>query len=228
MVPPGARPATRRASRPARRLAVLLAAAVVLGACSGGDGDDAADDSTTTAAAVEGFEVALEIGRVTVAGVRDGAELASSTQRAVLTAAERYVQSAMVSPAVRGEIGPRFPRLFAPATRELVTAGGRDHVVLTDDGIPRATATPELTTTPVELDALVATDGRPALVVATFRARTNTETEDGPVEVGRSLELTFEPIDGDWLVTAYKVFTKREGTGPTTTTASATSEPEAS
>jgi len=200
-------------------VASAVVAVAALGACSG-DGDSEAEDPTTTTAAVEGVDVALEPGAVTVFGVADGAVLAESAARAALVGAERYVQSAMVSPLARGDVAERFTGLFAPALLPLVQSGGRDHAVLTDAGIPEATATPSVTTSPVAIDALVATDGTPLMVVTAFRARTNAETDEGPVSVGRTVELTFERTDGDWLVTAYKISTTRRGIddSPTSTT----------
>ncbi|HEX5616275.1 MAG TPA: hypothetical protein VFZ83_14070 [Acidimicrobiia bacterium] len=220
---PLTRPDARR-----RRIAVLTAVAVVtlgLGACSGDDSDDP-ESSAPTTGRVEGVDVALERGPVTVFGVADGAVLPDAAARAAMAGAERYVQSAIVSPFARGEVGDRFAPLFAPALQPLVEAGGRDHGALTDDGIPAATETPTLTTSPVALDALVAADGTPLIVIAAFRARIAAETDGGPVAVGRVVELTFERTGGEWLVTAYDVSATRRGidAAPTSTTATAGTE----
>lgn len=216
----------RRLVRAVAFLACAIVAAAGLGACRD-DGDPDSDDPTTTSAAVEGIDVALEPGAVTVFGVADGAVLPGEAQRAALAGAERYVQNAMVAPLARGEVGERLTELFAPALQPLIAAGGRDHTVITDDGIAEATATPSVTTSPVAIDALVAADGAPLVLVTAFRARTNAETEGGPVSVGRTVELTFELASGEWLVTAYKISTTRRGIDSPTSTTSADSEGDA-
>lgn len=214
-----------RSPRSRRRLlAGVVAVALLAGACSGDDDSEPAAPTSTTVA-VGRVDVALQRGEVTVFGVADGAVLPDDAERAALVASERYVQSAMVSPLARGEVGERFVGLFAPALQPLIRPGGRDHAVLTDDGIPGATATPEVTTTPVAIDALIAADGTPLMLVTAFRARTEADAEPGPVAVGRVVQLTFEQVEGEWLVTAYKVTTTRRGPGePTTTTATAEAE----
>jgi hypothetical protein len=212
--------AGRRAGHTARIVLSLVAASLFAGACSDGDDDNS---SPTSRAPVAAPELNLELAAPHVFGVADGAVLPKGVGTAVLAAANRFVADGMLGPLVGNEPSQRFSRLFALDVQPLVGPDGRDRPALTDDGVPVATASPTVATSPVELDVLVAADGAPVVAVAAFRARTNAGTDQGPIQIGRTIELTFEPGGDGWFITAYRVNATRKGLEPEPTTTTAAS-----
>jgi hypothetical protein len=205
-----------------RCAAAFAAGALLAAACSGGGGDDGA--SPTSGAEIAAPVVAVELAPPDAFGVGNRAVIPPGVGMEVVAAANRFVQDGMVDPLVGAEPSEEFAALFSPDVQPLVVPGGRDRGALADDGAPVATESPSVTTSPVELDVLLAADSSAVLAVAAFRARTNATTEQGPVQIGRTVELTFEPVDGAWRITAYRVNATRKGIGPEPTTTTATSE----
>ena len=204
----------------------VVVAALALSACSGDDDDDNATESTrkeatTTSTTMADAEVALTRGAAVVASAGGDIALDEATQAAVVTAAQQYVDSAIISPLNGGTVAAEYDALFDTAVQ--ANAIGADRAVLTDEGIPVPTETPAITATPVAIDALAGGDGTLALLATSFSVTVDAETASGPVAVRRTIELTYAKTNEIWLVTAYRVSVERDlaETEPTTTTAAA-------
>jgi hypothetical protein len=198
-------------------VAALLACAVVAG-CSGGDGDSSEPEERP----IPRGEVSLEVGTTTVHGVGPATELDAATVDAVHEAVDRYLEVAMVRPILTGEPARGLAALFGPTVASRLGADDGDRDVLADEGSPRATTDLETSASAITVDALTAPDDAPLLVAARFRVEVSARTDDGPMTIARRAELTFEPApDGSWLISAYRVTTRREmpGAAATTTTA---------
>jgi hypothetical protein len=200
------------------RSAVFVApvvAAVVLTACSSGGGKKAAPTtvpkSTTTTT-----QAKLRVGTVHVESAGPDAKVDSATQRAVMTAAQQYVNSAVLGPLRTGALSPVYGTLFdahvkAPATTT-------DEAALTDAQVGKATKGYRATFTPVRIDAVADQGGHVFYVAATVRTIVDSTTATGPVRISRTAELTFAPAGKTWKVTAYRVVVTRQARAGTTTT----------
>jgi hypothetical protein len=212
--------------RPLHLIAVAaLVAATTLAAtaCSSG-GDDKASDSeshkTTTSAAVKAA-VRLTSGGAVVASAGPHESLNHKVEAATLAASQRYVETAIAAPLIQGSIGASYPTLFDPAVKQY--ALGPDRRALTDQDIPRATADPTFTATPVRFDALADQSGALQLVATTFKVAAKVTTANGPMSIQRKVELTFAPVKGTWLITGYRTTAVRNLPQGTTTTTAAKS-----
>lgn len=203
--------------RAARLLAGALVAAV-LGACSGGDGETQRPARTTTTTVVAA-EVSLELGEAAVQSAGGDIALDEATQRAAVDVAQRYVDTAVLAPLVGGKVGKDYEALFDAGAAPGAT--GFDRGALTDEGVTKVSASPDVTATPVRIDALAGGDGALQLLAASFDLDVRGETATGPLAIARTTELTLAPAaDGAWAVTAYRVVVTRDlPTGATTTTA---------
>ena len=207
------------------RWSVLVLVALALVACSGGDDDNSTEksekSSTSTTAAAADLE--LTRGEVAVASAGGDVSLDEATQQAVVAAAQSYIDAAVLSPLTDGKVGDGYDALFD--TSVSTNATGPDRAALTDDGIDKATKSPEVTATPVRIDALADKDGKVLLVGATFDVDVKAETAAGPLAVRRINQLTYAPVDGAWKMTAYHVDVTRDTAGDTTSsTADTTTE----
>ena len=211
--------------RPTRWSVLVLAAALTLAACSGGDDDNSTEKSekSTTSSTAVAADLALTRGEVAVASAGGDVALDEATQQAVVDAAQAYVDAATIAPLTTGKVGDGYDALFD--TSVSTNATGPDRPALTEDGVPEATKSPEVTATPVRIDALADKDGKVLLVGATFDVDVRAEGAGGPMSVHRTNELTYAPIDGTWKITAYRVDVQRDTPeGATSTTADTTTE----
>jgi hypothetical protein len=167
--------------------------------------------------------VGLTRGEVAVASAGGDVALDEATQQAVVDAAQAYVDAATIAPLMTGTVGDGYDALFDAAVS--TNATGPDRAALTDDGIAVATKSPEVTATPVRIDALADKDGKILLLGATFDVDVRAESAGGPMSVHRTNELTYAPVDGTWKITAYHVDVQRDTPeGATSTTADTTTE----
>jgi len=206
--------------RSPRTILAVCGLALTLGACGGG-GDEKAGEPTATTAEVSAA-AQLERGEVAVHSAGADVALDTAAQAAVMDVAQRYVDAAVLSPIVDGELGSDFPALFEDALRERATTA--DAGALTDQGVPEATGSPKVEATPVRIDALADPAGTIVLLGATFEIDVKAPSAGGEYRVHRANDFTLAPgADGTWLVTGYRVVATRElpDAPATTTTAEA-------
>ena len=200
-------------------VAFVVPVALALGACSSGSASES-DDAPTTSTTVPAATVLLQQGETVVASAGPEVALDDATRQAVLDATQRYVDDAVLAPLAQGAVGPNYAALFdAPVS---ANATGPDRAALTDEGITTVTAAPTVTATPVRFDALANRDGATELVATSFTLDVRGETAAGPITLQRTTELTFAPVNGTWLVTAYRVGVTRQTPDGTTSTTAAT------
>ena len=202
-----------------RILPFLAFLALVTVSCGGGDddGDAKTESSTTASTTVAPLEFELERGDVAVASTGGDVALDEKVQEAVVDASQKYIELAVLGPIVDGEVGKGYGKLFDASVKDAAT--GADRAGLTDAGIPQATGTPTITSTPVRVDAIADGFGQILLLATTFDVDVRAETKNGDMSVVRNNELTFAPgANGKWLVTAYRVSAKRDLPKAKTTT----------
>ena len=144
----------------------------------------------------------LAIGSVVLqrAGSRGG--ITPETQRAVLASAQRYVDRAILAPLETGRAGRGYPALFVPGLRPAAT--GVDTNVLTDLAVGN-TATLVEKPSAVALTGLADQSGALLYLATKFDVEVRVTTAGGPMTIKRSVELTYEQVGREWLVTAYRV-----------------------
>ncbi len=192
---------------------MVLVLAGLLVACSGGAKKSKPHTTTTTTAPPN---VALTKGDVHVESAGPDTTIDDATQQAILGAAQRYVDAAVLSPLQQGRVGDGFDALFDAGVKNAAT--GPDRATLTDDGIGKATKPLDATASPVRIDGLADQGGKLLYLGTTFLLTVDTVTTDGPLRLFRNVELTFAPAFGKWFVTAYRVTVVR--TAPNATTSS--------
>lgn len=193
---------------------VILATA--LAGCSGSSKSATkpeAQGTTTTSTVAK-----LKVGTVSVQTAGPNVQLNAATQRAVLQAAQQYYDAAVTGPLRTGAVAPAYAALFDPRVRTAATT--TDKAALTNVAIGKAKDGYRLTLGPVRVDALADQNGKLLFVATSMASTASTTTARGPVTLRRSTELTFAPVFGKWLVTAYRsVAIQNSAAGTTTTTA---------
>ena len=144
----------------------------------------------------------LTIGSVDLQRAGAGGSIGAAAKRDVLAAAQRYVNKAILAPLETGKAGRGYADLFVPGIRP--AAVGADRAVLTDESVGK-TATLNEESTPVAMSALTGPAGVLLYVATKFRLTVHTTRGSGAVTIDRNIELTFEPVNHDWLVTAYRI-----------------------
>lgn len=196
---------------------VALSLALLLAACGGGGKKNSAQSATTTTRpkVLDVKTSVLKIGSVDIQSAGPTNPIDTPTGRAVLGAAQAYVDDAVFAPLKTGRLGNGYPGLFHPALKTAVT--GADQLALTDLEIGKVT---KLTTTatPVHLSSLEGTLGEVMYVATNFDLTMKATGDTGPLTITRHIELTYAKNGSAWHVNAYRVQAIRKATAGTTTT----------
>jgi hypothetical protein len=183
--------------------------AVVLVATSGSDHQSVGPTpkTTTTRPTATVPHVRLVIGSVHVRSVGPKTKVRPSLRHALLRAAQRYVDDAIIGPLERGRAIPGYAKMYDPIVKR--PALRRDLAELTEAKTRLRSKRVHASASRVRLDALGGPDGQPALVALTWRLDIDTVTSKGRLAIRRRTELTFAKEFGRWLVTAYQVDVER-------------------
>jgi hypothetical protein len=206
--------------------AACLVLSLVLAACSGGGSKPSTTTRTkTTVPKVLAVKTSLlKVGKVVVESAGPpNVQIDTTTGKAVLGGAQKYIDDAVFAPLKEGRLGGGYGSLFDSGVKS--TAVGADARVLTDLDVGKVT---RLSTkaTPVELSALAGTLGELLYVATNFDVTLTGLGPTGPLTISRRIELTFARSAKTWLVTAYRVRTVRHlPSGTTTTTAKGGTKP---
>jgi hypothetical protein len=198
-----------------RTIALFLALTVVAGACSGGD------SKPKTPAGVTGTRATGLTMTVTASDVVSPsaamAPLGDPVRGLIETNLHKVFDATVVRPLTTGK-GGEIGKLFTDDAAVHANLG--DRKVIFDEDQPRwKRVVPDQLE--VQLTALAGDDNQPAIVVAKLAWRVR--SPDGDLRIERSGELTFTPVYGKWLVSAYDVAVNRI-TGALSTTTSAVKE----
>jgi hypothetical protein len=212
-------------SAPATSVACVVALALVLGACSGGGKKHTTTTQQTTAPKVLAVKTSLlKVGKVDVESAGPpNVRIDETTGKAVLAAAQEYIDDAVFAPLKESRLGAGYGALFDQGVKS--AAIGADEPVLTDLEVGKVT---RLSTkaTPVDLSAIAGTLGELLYVATNFNLTVTGMAPTGPLTISRRIELTFARSAKTWLVTAYRVQTVRHlSSGTTTTTATGGTKP---
>jgi hypothetical protein len=204
-----------RAARPLTIVAALVAGALAAGACSGSDAAESDPEAATTTT-VEQTAVTLTAGEAAVSSAGPEVTLDDNAKQDMVGAAQRYVDAAIVGPLVDGKVGDAYASMFDGTVA--ANAAGADRAALTDEGVPPITGTPTVTASPVRIDGLANGGGEVTLLATSFTLGITGATDQGALTIQRTTELTFAPVNGAWIVTAYRVSVGRDLGGALTTT----------
>jgi hypothetical protein len=200
--------------RPRTFSLIALVLVCTLATACGGSKKDASPAGTPVNA--KSTLARLAIGPVSVESIGPDVKIPKSTQKKILEAAQKYVNTAVVAPLDTGKADPAFGSLFDTGIRGHATSV--DSGVLTDNGIGKASSYDQAAS-PLRLMGLADGSGRFLYLAVSFFESVNAKTDAGAVTSGRDVELTYAPSGKDWLVTAYRVKTMRKlPSGATTTT----------
>src|SRR5437868_6324130 len=196
-------------TRPTAAGAACLVLSLVLAACSGGGSKPSTTTRTkTTVPKVLAVRTSLlKVGKVVVESAGPpNVQIDTTTGKAVLAGAQKYIDDAVFAPLKEGRLGVGYGSLFDSGVKS--AAVGADARVLTDLDVGKVT---RLSTkaTPVELSALAGTLGELLYVATNFNVTLTGLGHTGPLTISRSIELTFARTAKAWLVTAYRVRTVR-------------------
>jgi hypothetical protein len=162
----------------------------------------------------------LVIGPVFVQSAGPPAKLKPPVRRALVDAAQTYVDNAILAPLEHGKVNNAYEKVFDPGVKG--AASSHDRAVLTEAATGAAKGPVHATSTRVRVDGIGDQNGKILLAAATFTMNVKTKTAAGPIVIKRHTELTFANEFGRWVVTAYRV-TVRRSHGAKTTSASAQS-----
>jgi hypothetical protein len=196
--------------------AVALAVAGVLSACSGSDAKESDAPARTTTTTTKAATVLLTGGEAVVASAGPDVPIDEATKQAVLDLSQKYVDIAVLAPLVDGAVGAEYPTLFDAGVNPNAT--GVDKAALTEEGTAQVTTSPTVTATPVRFDGLADANGSLLLVATTFDLDITGETTNGPLQIHRTNQLTFAPVNGAWIITAYRVGVQHATPDATTST----------
>jgi len=215
-------------SRHRTTIALLITAILAAGACGGGGGTSetaGTSDTSDSGPADDAYSGAidLKVGGSTVAAAGEGVSLDRAVARKVLATVDGYLDAAVVEPLLSGKRAKDLETHFGLRVFTRVRPDGADRAALTDEGLPDITADLETTADPVDLDALVATDGTVLMVGAHLSLHVRTETAYGPLSISRTGDLILEPTsEGKWQITGYDIEVRRRTAGDSTTTTAST------
>jgi hypothetical protein len=213
---PGADGAKWITVRLPRTIAVLVALCVVAGACS-----DGGDSKSKTPAGVTGTragELTLHVTAADLIGPsKPMAPLADPVRGLVEKNLQKVFDATVARPLTTGN-GGEIGKLFTDDAAVHANLG--DRKVVFDEGQPRWNrVVPDQLE--VQLTGLAGDDEQPAIVVAKLAWRVH--SPNGDLRIERSGEITFTPVFGRWLVSAYDIAVNRI-TGASSTTTSAVKE----
>ena len=202
-----------------RPVAVVVAVATVLAGCSHGSKASApkapGPPSSTQSGSASRTTHALRIGSEKVERSGTNGSITNGTRRAVLRAAQRYVDNAILAPLETGKLGRDYAGTFVSSVRPAAT--GVDQGILTDLVIGRTTSLSE-DASPVTLSALFDPAGNLLYTATRFTLTVRATRANGAVTIKRTVELTLESDGKQWLVDAYRISVKRTVPKPPTTT----------
>ena len=196
------------------RRALALVAAIAVVAVAADLLANAADSGTTPHERVVEIKPAKKNVALRLVDTGPPATVGPPVRRALLHAAQLYVDDAILAPLTHGRVDNAYETVFDAGVAAV--ASGPDRAVLTEAGTGAASAGLYATASPVRFDAIGDPHGQLALVATTFGLSVRASTPAGPLTVTRITELTFAPEFGRWRVTAYNV-TVRRSVGSTTT-----------
>jgi hypothetical protein len=205
--------------------AACLALSLVLAACSGGSKPSTTTRTKTTVPKVLAVKTSLlKVGKVVVESAGPpNVQIDTTTGKAVLGGAQKYIDDAVFAPLKGGRLGGGYGSLFDSGVKS--AAVGADARVLTDLDVGKV-ARLSTKATPVELSALAGTLGELLYVATNFNVTLTGLGPTGPLTISHRIELTFARSAKTWLVTAYRVRTVRHlPSGTTTTTAKGGTKP---
>jgi len=189
-----------------RPFLLLCVCACVLAACGGGSSKSKAPtDPTVPPVVVKTANLKAGATDNETAGPLVGVDPA--TAAIVLRDAQKYLDAAVFAPLSTGNVGAGYGALFDSSVRSsAITA---DEGALTDGTVGKVEGYTE-TATPVALSGLVDTNGTLLYVATNFNVTVKARTATGPLTINHVVELTFSPGGNKtWLISAYRVHTKR-------------------
>jgi hypothetical protein len=190
--------------------------AIALAACGGGSKHNDAKPPTVTTPKVLAVKTSvLHVGTVDVESAGPSNPIDPATGKAVLGAAQSYIDNAIFAPIKTGKLGAGYAAVFDAALKP--TATGADANALTEVRVGKLTKL-STTATPVLLSTLEGKLGEVMYFGTDFDLNIKGNSAAGPVKIHRHVELTFARNGKAWLVTAYRVNAQRKSTTRTTTT----------
>jgi hypothetical protein len=211
-------PVSRR--KPSPQICAFLGALVLAVSACGGGGKHGGPSTTTKPKVLAIKTAVLKVGKVDVESAGPAnAQIDPPTGRAVMTLAQKYIDSAVFAPLEKGTLGADYANVFDPGVK--AAAVGADRSTLTDLSVGKAT---NLSTkaSPVLLSALAGSLGELMYVATNFDLSVKATLGTQKLGITRHIEFTFAKSGKNWLVTAYRVQAIRKTVaGTTTTTATA-------
>lgn len=202
---------------------VVAVLAIALAACGGGSKHNNTQPTVTTPKVLAVKTSVLHVGTVDVESAGPSNPIDPATGKAVLGAAQSYIDNAIFAPLQTGKLGSGYAALFDTGLRP--TATGADANALTEAQVGRLTKL-STTATPVLLSTLEGKLGEVMYFGTDFDLNIKGNADAGPVKIHRHIELTFARTGKAWLITAYRVNAQRNSTsGTTTTTATGGTKP---
>ena len=200
--------------------ALSIVVVVVLGillfvSCSGGDSSKPHASGSTTVPSATKKVHALKIGTVHIESVGPPLQLSKGTRKAVLAAAQQYVDTGVYGPLDGGTVASGYSALFDSPIRKAATTVDRG--ALTEIPVGKAKKYSAIAS-PVAVSGLVDGSGSMVFLATNFRMEEKVTTASGPLRILRNVELTFVPNGKHWRVTAYRVVATRKTTVASTTT----------
>jgi len=195
--------------------ALVAGLALALAACGGGSKHNADTPAVTTPKVLAVKTSVLHVGTVDVESAGPSNPIDPATGKAVLGAAQSYIDNAIFAPLKTGTLGAGYSAMFDAGVK--TTATGADEPALTDLQIGKVTKL-STTATPVLLSTLEGKLGEAMYFGTDFDLNIKANTDAGPLKIHRHIELTFARTGKAWLVTAYRVNALRKSTAGTTTT----------
>ncbi len=195
-------------------LAIAVSLTLLLAACGGGK-HKAASTTTTRPKVLAVATSVLKIGSVDIESAGPTKQIDTATGKAVLGAAQAYLDDAVFTPLKTGALGSGYAALFDTGVKQPAT--GPDRRALTDLDVGKVTNLSTVAT-PVHLSSLEGTLGELMYLATDFDITVKATSGTGPVSLHRHIELTFAKTGAKWLVTAYRVQSVRTSTAGTTTT----------
>jgi hypothetical protein len=190
---------------------------LVLAACGGGGSKSKSQSvSTTTRPKVLDVKTSvLKVGSVDIESAGPTNAIDTPTGKAVLGAAQAYIDTAIFAPLKTGQLGAGYPALFDPGLKAAAT--GADEPALTDLAVGKVTKLSTAASS-VHLSSLEGTLGELMYVATGFDLTIKATGATGPLTIQRHVELTFAKTSTTWQVNAYRVQAVRKAAAGTTTT----------
>jgi hypothetical protein len=210
-----------RRSRPL--LTTFFASVAIAALAAGCSGGDKKADAKPPAPPAADPRVVLKAGHTDVESYGPDTKISKAVQATMLAGAQKFVDTAITVPLQTGKVAETYGAQFDSTIRP--AAVGADVNVLSDAAVGKASRFTERAS-PVDITALAGNAGKFVYYATTFKVNYSARTRAGTVGAERNVELTFTPVGGKWVITAYRVTTRRtSAAGTTTTTAKSGSTP---